>query len=234
MKYLESIGFRKIDYEPDGNIPPDFLVESSIAIEVRRLNKHIETQHPGEFEPLEKLKSSLIPKINAIFKRYSNISFYNSALVTIDFSRPLVASKQLLRQIKISLDEHLPYLKNIDKRKDVKINENLTISLWPIDSKYESPYILGAFLDNDSGGLVVSDVYNNLRLIIKEKENKIKPYFSKYPTWWLVLVDCIGYGLNDYDMDQLNGMKIETHLFEKIILLDPLEPTKYKILKIFN
>jgi hypothetical protein len=39
-EYLESLGFKQIIYEPDGNIPPDFLVESSIAIEVRCLNQH--------------------------------------------------------------------------------------------------------------------------------------------------------------------------------------------------
>ncbi|MEZ4719401.1 MAG: hypothetical protein R2851_25450 [Caldilineaceae bacterium] len=33
-------GFENVVYEPDGNIPPDFLVDERIAIEVRRLNQN--------------------------------------------------------------------------------------------------------------------------------------------------------------------------------------------------
>lgn len=54
--FLESIGFPVDDiiYEPDGNIPPDFLVKPSLAIEVRRLNKHIQLEFNERPEPLEK------------------------------------------------------------------------------------------------------------------------------------------------------------------------------------
>jgi len=36
-------------YEPDGNTPPDFLVNGTIAVEVRRLNQNeiIESGHRG-------------------------------------------------------------------------------------------------------------------------------------------------------------------------------------------
>ena len=37
-KYLQSLGYTDIIYEPDGNIPPDFLIDDTIAVEVRRLN----------------------------------------------------------------------------------------------------------------------------------------------------------------------------------------------------
>ena len=50
-KYLVFEGFRNIKFEPDGNIPPDFLCDSNIAVEVRRLNKFInysDTQKPIE------------------------------------------------------------------------------------------------------------------------------------------------------------------------------------------
>ena len=42
--YFISVGFNKILYEPDGNIPPDFLLNDSIAVEVRRLNQHLKQQ----------------------------------------------------------------------------------------------------------------------------------------------------------------------------------------------
>ena len=40
LAHLTHRGFTDVVYEPDGNIPPDFLVNGSIAIEVRRLNQN--------------------------------------------------------------------------------------------------------------------------------------------------------------------------------------------------
>src|SRR5690349_5917728 len=38
--YLRHLGFSHIEYEPDGNVPPDFLAEKRVAVEVRRLNQN--------------------------------------------------------------------------------------------------------------------------------------------------------------------------------------------------
>lgn len=37
--YLKGI-FTDVRYEPDGNVPPDFLADSRVAVEVRRLNQN--------------------------------------------------------------------------------------------------------------------------------------------------------------------------------------------------
>lgn len=41
-RYLKSLNIGEVAYEPDGKIPPDFLVNGCIAVEVRRLNQHYE------------------------------------------------------------------------------------------------------------------------------------------------------------------------------------------------
>ena len=38
--YLKSLGFQKLEFEPNGNIPPDFTINKKIGVEVRRLNKY--------------------------------------------------------------------------------------------------------------------------------------------------------------------------------------------------
>jgi hypothetical protein len=40
-KYLASVHGDNFVYEPDGNTPPDFLVDQRIAVEVRRLNQNV-------------------------------------------------------------------------------------------------------------------------------------------------------------------------------------------------
>jgi hypothetical protein len=230
LEYLVSEGFCNIFYEPDGNIPPDFLIDSAIAVEVRRLNQHHKSHGSDEFEPLEKLEFRLLPKIISLLKTYSNISYSNSALVTIEYSRPLKVSKKLIEQIKAILDVQLMFLNNIGVDKSFQINDNLLVRIWPTHEKYESAYIIGAISDDDKGGLLVKNVYENLKIVIQEKERKIKPYQSKYGIWWLILIDFIGDGLCEYDMKQLNQQKFEDNIFDKIILLDPVNPTNFKLL----
>ena len=55
--YLESLNLSSIIYEPDGNIPPDFLVDNHIAVEVTRLNEHIKVQ--GVLKRLDDDSSSI-------------------------------------------------------------------------------------------------------------------------------------------------------------------------------
>ena len=40
QKYLKSLDLGKVNFEPDGNIPPDFTINNHIGIEVRQLNQH--------------------------------------------------------------------------------------------------------------------------------------------------------------------------------------------------
>ncbi len=42
-EYLLHRGFRDVVYEPEGKVPPDFLVDNRVAVEVRRLNQNEDT-----------------------------------------------------------------------------------------------------------------------------------------------------------------------------------------------
>ncbi|MCD6172683.1 MAG: hypothetical protein J7J96_02705 [Sulfurimonas sp.] len=39
-QYLQSLNYTKIEYEPLGNVTPDFVLDDKIAVEVRRLNRN--------------------------------------------------------------------------------------------------------------------------------------------------------------------------------------------------
>ena len=71
---------------------------------------------------------------------------------------------------------------------------------------------------------MLEETQKNLRLCIEEKTRKIAPYRHKYPEWWLVLVDRIGYGVEACD-EQLfrEHLKFE-HSWDKIVLLSPDNP----------
>jgi hypothetical protein len=62
-EYLVHLGFDSIVYEPDGNLPPDFLVSGTIAVEARRLNQN-EVTGTG-FRGLEEIAIPLLMKITS-------------------------------------------------------------------------------------------------------------------------------------------------------------------------
>jgi hypothetical protein len=51
-QYLVSLGQGPVVYEPERNLPPDFLLNETIAVEVRRLNQN-EITETGERHGLE-------------------------------------------------------------------------------------------------------------------------------------------------------------------------------------
>ena len=85
--YLRSLGFKDIIFEPDGNIPPDFLIDSRIGVEVRRLNQHFFTK--GEVRGLEETRIPLFKLVESSLgefdSQYNGLSYW----VSIRFHRPV-------------------------------------------------------------------------------------------------------------------------------------------------
>lgn len=126
--YLKHLGYQDIVYEPNGNIPPDFLLNGKIAIEVRRLNQHYKSE--SRLEPLESLDFKLIPKIYSILKEYQHKQASKTVAVCIDFERPLKVSNVLFKMVRNTLDK---YLSEFGQRKTIHINKNLALSFFPLD-----------------------------------------------------------------------------------------------------
>src|SRR2546426_401166 len=63
LESLQNQDLGDVVYEPDGNVPPDFLVNGRIAVEVRRLNENVETDegHRG-LEEISKPLNVLVRK----------------------------------------------------------------------------------------------------------------------------------------------------------------------------
>ena len=219
-KYLESEGFTDIVYEPDGNIPPDFLVDNTIAIEVRRLNQYVDIG--GSLEPIEKADYTVWTVIKSIAENIQSSDYEHSIFLFPEFKRPLNI-KDYKQQIIDQLNDHL---KTPKEKKRYFFSENLSISTFPASGKLETVYRMGGSSDNDSGGFIVSEIYKNLPHILSEKENKVAPYKNKYNTWWLALVDTIGYGLDAHDFSQFQQLPSLKTDFDKVLLLSPLDHTK--------
>jgi len=215
--YLVHENYSSIVYEPDGNIPPDFLVNNKIAIEVRRLNQHKLVN--GVYKPIEELGFKLIPRIAKTLKELETNDFESSILVTVYYQRPLKVNTKLLNKLKTEIKNKLPLT---TKEIKIDIDYNLQLKLYQSKLKFSSSISIGAIHDLDGGGFVVSNIYDNLKLILKEKKRKTLPYHEKYKTWWLILIDYIGYNLDKVDIQQLNSAPRLKTIFNKVLLLSPI------------
>ncbi len=221
IEYFTSRGYTNIIHEPDGQVPPDLLLDNSIAVEVRRLNQFKEVD--GEAEPLEELEYNLRPRIINIIKSFDSLAAGQSCFVSYDFQRPLEIDNKLMTKIRTIFIEHLNYLY---QQKQYQLTDNFSLRFFPASKNFNRPYVLGSYHDDDGGGFVIGNIMNSLSLIIKEKEEKIRPYQNKYSTWWLALNDHIGNGLDEIDLQQLKEVFDIDTFFERIIFISMFDPTR--------
>ena len=217
-KYLLSLGYENVVFEPDGNKTPDFLLNGKTAVEVRKLNQHFARN--GKIEALEQVKYKLIPMLDNMLKEFEGDSHDSSAFVCITYSRPADKIKQSINKIRKALLNHLP---RINEQAAFQVTDTIKIELLPASKRHESAYVLGSMPDMDAGGFVVSEIYRNLQIVLEEKSKKISKLKHKYNEWWLILVDYIGYGLCERDIEQLRELPKVTNGWDKVVLISPQE-----------
>jgi hypothetical protein len=77
--------------------------------------------------------------------------------------------------------------------------------------------------DRETGGFVLSEFKRNFDHCVKEKSEKIKVYYDKYSSWWLVLVDTIAYGFDEDEKEEIKIMVNMNPVWDKVIVLDGIK-----------
>lgn len=133
----------------------------------------------------------------------------------------------MLQDVKAVLDEKVIRLGEIE---EVQIDANLSLKFFPATKRLDSVFEIGIKSDNDSGGFILQDIQEALKYILPKKEDKILPHFHKYEEWWLALVDYIGYGIEESELIHLRDLGVKSKVFNKIIFVSSLNPSKGAIL----
>lgn len=218
-------GYTEIEFEPDGNIPPDILVDNKIAIEVRRLNQN-EIMEEG-FNGLEEDEFSVQGIMRKILQESSDETFDKSAFVGYYFNRPIPTKKEIKKYVSEILENHKSI---IDEEREYVLNKYFRMNIFPSATKLNQQYQYGMSSDNDSGGFVVSLIYENLKLIIPEKDEKTSKYRERYSEWWLAVVDKIGYGLSDLDSKQFHNLPKIENSFDRLLLVSAINSKSFRYL----
>jgi len=212
FQYLSSLGLSPIIYEPDGNVPPDFVADGRIGVEVRRLNQH-EPDESGKARGLEHAQFALLRSIPKILSSLGPPAQGRSWFVHYSFSRPIPTLTKLRRSIRDVLEA---FRDGQLEGKEFLIADRFTLHLIPSSKVYPDCFVPGGFGDDDAGGWLIQELEKNIQICIREKSAKIANMRAKYPEWWLVLIDFIGYGAQE-------PLSIK-HDWDKVILVNPLDP----------
>jgi hypothetical protein len=216
-EYLQHLGYANIVYEPDGNTTPDFLVDGTIAIEVRRLN-----QNHFDGSGAKGLEEDAISLWLRIKKLVTSLGFPTegeSWYVWYQFKRPVVSWKilkpKLLQALQAFIDSPV-------KQRGTIVNmPGFNLRVFKTGRPYVTMFVMGGNSDQDSGGWLIRVMEENINHCVSEKSRKIEKVRSKYGQWWLALVDHIGYGLDDFDREQFRNQVSIEHDWDKIIIIDP-------------
>jgi hypothetical protein len=218
LEHLKYRGYKDIIYEPDGNIPPDFLVDGRIAIEVRRLNQNF-----SEGETSKGLEETAIPlwkKIEKLAHSMGPSEDEESWFLFYCFRRPVERWKKLETKLKNALQT----FKDSKPRAKASLNLNngFEVEIFRASKAHDTFYVMAGNSDQESGGWLIPEMKKNILLCINEKTYKIRKVKSKYQEWWLALSDHIGYGLDDFDRQQFREQVSVEHNWQKIILINPM------------
>jgi hypothetical protein len=102
--YLEYLNLGHVVYQPDGNIPPDFLVDGRIAVEVRRLNENELTEWGG-FRGLETDLISTGRKFKALLRSLGPAKSSTSWFVGCELKRPIPRWKVIEDDLRRALED---------------------------------------------------------------------------------------------------------------------------------
>ena len=220
--HLICRGFPNPVYEPDGNVPPDFLLEGRIAVEVRRLNQNERgTPSPKGLEQTE------IPLLSSLQKLLQSFGppVHSAWWLSVHFSRPVPAWKTLAPPVKAFLEGIRDGQRQIPSA--FSPCASVTFEARPRADAAHEMFHLAMIRDGDSGGWVVEEVHRNLQLVVAEKSAKTSTVRSRYPEWWLVLVDQLAYSMSEYDRAQFRESATISHNWDKIVLVNPLDSADY-------
>jgi hypothetical protein len=220
--HLIHRGHATPQFEPLGNVPPDFLLDGRIAVEVRRLNQN-EIAAPGP-KGLEEVEIPLLMGMQRLLKSYGP-PVAGAWRVGLSFRRPIPPFHVIAQAVKQFLSQVQSGTVPTGVRQ--QIAPNIEMDASPASGTWDEMFHLAVTSDHDSGGWVLEELERNINICIASKTAKIASYRHRYPEWWLLLVDHIAYGLSEFDLGQFRSSVTITHSWDKVIIVNPHDCTHY-------
>lgn len=226
-EYFRANGFINITPEPDGNVPPDLLINDEIAVEVRRLNKYLFGGRRIKPEPIESRSKPAYDHLINLLSSNDFINHSESYFVLFSIYRP-INFKKGFKRLK---DYLLTYSEGGELESKFESN-GIRVELVKSSQRLEKKFMFGSFSDFDRTGFVLSDLYQGINYSLIDKEKKICAYRENYKIWWLILIDQIANNLSQQEIVEIENWKIESKYFDRVIIV--IDPIKFEGFDLFK
>ena len=227
--YLKQNGFESVIFEPLGNISPDFLCDHNVAVEVRRLNR-MKTLSNGEHEGLESLEIWLEETLNVMLTEFGESIDGHTWYVSYVFQRPdwpnVIQRRKWANKLKKDIRKALKAFHDAEDKKPVRLQLRERPQFELIIKQAgciinNKQFVFTGGIDKDRGFWVTSEMIRNLKICIEEKTTGAANREKDFPSWWLILVDHINWGLDENEMDILReSIEYDSAIWDKVIILD--------------
>ena len=205
-------------FEPEHNSTPDFAVNSSIAVEVRRLNQYFfKGEKPEELETLYfALSAAFTETSEKLNYLYAGTSYW----VDICYKRPLSTNiRKVKKDMELALKEFLA-LEISDFPYEISVNPEITFSFYESNPGNGKLFPAIASADADAGGGNISVYVENIRHCIDVKSLTVSNRLQMYSEWWLYLVDNMELGLDASERSKVVELVDDIGNFNKVVVLN--------------
>ena len=222
--YLRHRGIdqKEIQFEPDGRVPPDFLVRGRVAVEVRRLNQNEQTAggHRGvtaipTWQFLERFIRTIGPSV-------TDESWFVHVIILRSPARPKALKKSVGSKLAAFCQRPSRY-DRVTYRFDV---DGVRLELSRADGMHPSFFVPSVLVDRRAGGFILSEMIRNIPICIEEKSRKTEPYRRKYSVWWLILVDHIHEHLDADEEQELQSTVHVPNNWDRVIIVNRTDPSR--------
>ncbi|KJY76943.1 hypothetical protein [Vibrio nigripulchritudo] len=225
LDFLNSCELDMVEFEPNGNVPPDFHVSNfktklNVAVEVTRLCQV--TIIDGVPKKLDSEFIPLFQSINSTLEKFEG-GRGNSYFLKFSVKQPF-GSLKALRNNLVKLLRSFDDMSDSEKSEVHSLNASgsISVSFSPRGDSVEQPrFRLAGILPMDASGFLYPELLQAVQHAIEEKTEKMSKYVHQFDESWLILVDSFSYGRGgEYVLDLRK--ELELGCFSKIIILNPL------------
>lgn len=215
-RYLQHRELGEIIYEPDGNVPPDFVVDGRIAVEVRRLDQ----LEPGGHRGVDETGRPFADRVRSMLASYGQGS--EAHWLALRFRRPTPRQRSAISQ---AVDAFIAAI--LDGEVGIgaahPVGHGAELVYLHRNAAIGDRFRVGAVLDYDSGGFLIPQFRRSLEHCVTEKSRKTAAFRPNYPEWWLLLVDELSYGLSVRDRNDFFALEPLQNDWDRIIVVNPLD-----------
>lgn len=233
QELIEDLTFRylsahhsEVKKHPFGrNSPPDFLVDSCVAVEATYLNEVYFADN--ERIDVDKFSSSKLQSLKNVIHRIEVSERKGSLYVSVEYS-PKLNVRGATKDTKDKLA--LVSVSETSNELSFKINDHLSLDLFWTPTVHATPFRIGAVQVDSPGGLVIEDVFNGVTRIMREKKAKMLRAGRSFSQKWLCTGSAITTNLDDDEFSSLKDFVQPDGYWNRIILLDTVNIENTRII----